>query len=107
MQRVRHDFMTEHTACIGRAQKILLLLGIMTVIIGKTGLASDPPPVVSLGPSLFLIPEPFCSVSSGLCQIKDLRGGGAGVLGGGRIVKSCDYRLLAGSAEEKAYAQPT
>ena len=43
--------MTEHTACIGRAQKILLLLGIMTVIIGKTGLASDPPPVVSLGPS--------------------------------------------------------
>ena len=51
-QRVRHDFMTEHTVHIGRAQKILLLLCIITIIIiGKTGLASDPPSVVSPGPS--------------------------------------------------------
>ena len=51
-QRLRHDFMTEHTAHIGRAQKILLLLCIIAItVIGKTGLAPDPPSVVSPGPS--------------------------------------------------------
>lgn len=80
LQRVRHDLTTEHTAWIGEGSEKYCCFWHHDCYYWKTGLALDLPPVVSLGPSLFPIPEPFCSVSSGLCQIKDLRGGGAGVL---------------------------